>query len=103
MYVNNRGDKPVREFLDSLETNVGAKVAGLIVMLQNNGFNLPPPYSKKISAYLFELRTSGKIAVRIFYTELNGCFYLLHGFKKKSQKTPTKEIKTALDRMKRLI
>ncbi|MEI6690206.1 MAG: type II toxin-antitoxin system RelE/ParE family toxin [bacterium] len=30
-------------------------------------------------------------------------FYLLHAFTKKSQKTPAKELKIALDRMKEVI
>ncbi|MBI4079501.1 MAG: type II toxin-antitoxin system RelE/ParE family toxin, partial [Candidatus Levybacteria bacterium] len=41
--------------------------------------------------------------IRIFYTIYNKEYYLLHAFKKKSQKTPTQEIKTALDRIGELV
>ncbi|KKQ32252.1 MAG: hypothetical protein US48_C0029G0001, partial [Candidatus Levybacteria bacterium GW2011_GWA2_37_36] len=64
---------------------------------------LKPPYIKKVKNKLYELRISGKVAVRIFYTIKNGEYYLLHAFKKKSQKTPAKELKTALDRMGELV
>ena len=43
------------------------------------------------------------MAIRIFYTIANNEYYLLHAFKKKSQKTPAKELKVALDRMKEIV
>ena len=57
------------------------------------------PYSKKLLTNLYELRVRGRQKVRIFY-----CFYqnqaiIVHAFIKKSQKTPQKEIKTALNRI----
>jgi len=71
--------------------------------LENNGPFLKPPYTKKLQANLYELRISGKIAVRILYTIVNNEFYLIHAFKKKKQKTPAKELKTAIDRLKQII
>ena len=64
---------------------------------------MKPPYSKKTFDRLYELRIPGKEAVRIFYTLVNNKYYLLHAFKKKSQNTPKKEMKTALDRISELI
>jgi len=52
---------------------------------------------------LYELRISGRVEIRILYTVKNGEYYLLHAFKKKTQKTPSREIKTALDRIKEII
>jgi len=57
---------------------------------------------KKLQRDLFELRVSGKVAIRIFYSVIKREFYLLHAFKKKSEKTPAKEIKIAIDRAKEL-
>lgn len=51
----------------------------------------------------YELRISGTVAIRIFYTIHNNEYYLLHAFKKKTQKTPNQEMKTALDRMKEIV
>jgi phage-related protein len=65
---------------------------------------LREPYSKKLVGYknLFELRTVGASAIRLFYTVQNDIFYVLHAFNKKSQKTPQKEINTAVKRIKSL-
>lgn len=98
-----RGDYPVKEFIDDLDKPIRAKVANLVCLLTDYGPRLSPPYAKKIQDKLYELRVSGKIAVRIFYTTVNGKYYLLHGFKKKTEKTPLKDIKTALDRTESII
>ena len=45
----------------------------------------------------------GKNAVRIFYIFSYGrIIYLLHGFKKKTQKTPNRELMIAKNRQKEL-
>lgn len=98
-----RGDCPVKDFIDKQEHLTRAKVIGYIRLLIIHGPYLKSPYSKKMQNRLYELRISGSAAIRIFYTICNNEYYLLHAFKKKSQKTPKKELKTALDRMKELI
>ena len=60
------------------------------------------PHTKKISANLFELRISGKQEIRIFYSFHKSQIFLLHGFVKKSQKIPQKEIKIASQKLKLL-
>lgn len=60
------------------------------------------PQAKKLDQNLFELRIKGLLEVRLLY-----CFYqreavILHGFKKKSQKTPRKELLTVQKRMQTL-
>ena len=98
-----RGEYPVKEFLSMLDMNTHAKIALSIQLLIHKGPFLKPPYSKKLQDKLYELRISGSVAIRIFYTIQNGEYYLLHAFKKKTQKTPRQELKTALDRMKEII
>ena len=95
-----RGTCPVKEFIEKQDKKVDAKTIRTIELLQNYGPFLKPPYSKKIDKNLYELRIVGQEAIRIFYTNYNQQYYLLHGFKKKSRKTPTREIRTALDRAK---
>jgi phage-related protein len=41
--------------------------------------------------------------VRVFYCPKTEVYYLLHAFIKKTQKTPEKELKIAIDRMKELL
>mgnify|MGYP000663425715 CR=1 FL=1 len=57
---------------------------------------------KKIKDKLFELRILGKIEVRIFYMFNKSKIILLHGFIKKSQKIPKKELRYALNKMNEL-
>lgn len=57
---------------------------------------------KKIASKLYELRIVSKEQIRIFYTIFRNEYYLLHAFKKKTQKTPKKEIEIALDRIKEI-
>lgn len=64
---------------------------------------LKPPDIKKLRDKLYELRIPGKSKVRIFYAIMKGEYYLLHAFMKKSQKTPTRELKVAIDRMGKII
>ena len=102
-YQNARGGFPVEDFIRNQDETTYAKILHSILLLKNGGPFLKPPYAKKVRSNLYELRIPGKIAVRIFYTMKSGEYYLLHAFKKKTQKTPTKEIKTALDRMKEIL
>ncbi|MBI2086154.1 type II toxin-antitoxin system RelE/ParE family toxin [Candidatus Daviesbacteria bacterium] len=98
-----RGNSPVKEFVENQDKTTYMKLIHAIELLENGGPYLKPPYIKKLQDKLYELRISGKVAIRIFYTIINGEYYLLHAFKKKSQKTPSKELKVALDRARELV
>ena len=98
-----RGECPVKKFIKEQDETTYSKILHSIIFLRDYGPYLKPPYTKKLQNKLYELRISGKVAVRIFYTIHNNEYYLLHAFKKKSQKTPSKEIRIALDRMKEII
>lgn len=102
-FQTGRGDHPVKEFIAEQDLTIRTKIALSIQLLINQGPFLKPPYIKKLQAKMYELRTSGSVEVRILYTVYQGEYYLLHAFKKKSQKTPAKELKTALDRMRELV
>jgi len=97
-----RGEYPVKEFIEAQNLPIRAKIGKSIGLLRSYGPYLKPPQMKKLQRDLFELRVSGKVAIRIFYSVIKREFYLLHAFKKKSEKTPAKEIKIAIDRAKEL-
>ena len=99
LFENKRGEKPVEYFIKSLSAATIAKVVHEIDLLERHGNMLRIPHSKMISNNLYELRIRGKEEVRIFYTFKIRNIYLLHSFKKKSQKTPAKEIKVAKNRL----
>lgn len=62
-------------------------------LLQDNGTRLPENITKYIDDGIWELRP-GNNRVFYFYFE-NDTFVLLHQFRKKSQKTPRREIDKA--------
>ncbi len=64
-----------------------------IQLLQDNGTRLPENITKYIGDSIWELRP-GNNRIMYFYFKDN-TFVLLHAFRKKSQKTPTREIEKA--------
>ncbi|PIQ04626.1 MAG: hypothetical protein COW72_03360 [Candidatus Nealsonbacteria bacterium CG18_big_fil_WC_8_21_14_2_50_37_10] len=95
-------DVSVEKFIKGLEKPTIAKVLRTIDLLEKFGQKLGPPHTKKISAYLFELRIPGKQEVRIFYSFHKTQIFLLHGFIKKTRKIPQKEIKISFQKLKLL-
>ena len=101
LYENTRGEKLVEEFLDSLEAKARLKITHATELLETFGFEGGYPHAKKLAGTnLWEYRILGSDSIRIFYVSMTGkIFLILHGFKKKKQKTPTKEIKVAQERL----
>jgi len=88
----------VERFIQSFDDITGPKVVRAIELLGEFGPRLGMPHSKKIEDHIFELRVRGIQEVRIFYTFHEHSIVLLHGFIKKSQKIPKKEIEIAVER-----
>ncbi|MDP3998512.1 MAG: type II toxin-antitoxin system RelE/ParE family toxin [bacterium] len=101
LYRTSNGDSPVKEFIDSLEIKAQSKTRNTIKLLRNFGTRLGSPHTKKITGTeLWELRILGADSVRVLYIAITGkAFLLLHGFKKKKDKAPRKEIKIAEERL----
>lgn len=93
-------DSSIEDFLAKLDDSEESKVNSLKKLLEEFGYLLRMPYSKKIGEDLYELRSNGKIKVRILYTFRFDCAVILHMFIKKTQKTPRQEIETALRKLK---
>src|SRR5260221_12209070 len=102
-FVEDGGRAPVEEFLTSLSSQHRAKLLALIQMLEQEGPNLPFPYSSQGRGKLRDLRTQqGKDKLRVLYFgDARRVFVLLHGFVKRSTKLPGEEIHVAEARMER--
>jgi phage-related protein len=100
-YTDSKGREPVVEFIDSLPIETQAKILRLIDLLAHYGVLLKEPYTKQIMGKLRELRVIDRVGkVRILYFTYTGKrFILLHGFVKKTGKTPAAEIDIAEKRM----
>lgn len=97
-YESKRGDKPVEEFIKSLNDITGAKVTHNLDLLEKYGYQLRMPHAKKIHKVIYELRIRGTEDVRILYVFKKRKIILLHGFKKKTNSLPGKEIEIAVKR-----
>lgn len=100
LYETGRGEKPVESFIKKLNSKTLAKTIHTIDLLGKHSYKLGLPHSKRLVKDLYELRIRGKGEIRILYTFKHNRVYLLHAFKKKSQRTPKKDISTALNRLK---
>lgn len=99
-YTTKSGRLPVKIFIDEQTKVIRARIVRSIELLQTLGPYLKPPYSKKLDKHLYELRITGRVSIRILYTYQRKKYILLHAFHKKTQKTPLRELKTAIDRLK---
>jgi len=91
-------DSNARRELLSLPKRIQKDFEQLIEELGYRGF-LKYPDGKKLSGYdLFEIRVKRKEIYRCIYVYLQNKIVLLSFFKKKSNRTPTKEIQKALKR-----
>ncbi len=96
-YLDSRGGNPVEEFIKGLPEEDRAFVRARIGFLGELGNRVREPHSKSLGRGLFELRTRSR---RILYCFKPGnVIVLLHGFTKKTQKTPQREMDVALKRM----
>jgi phage-related protein len=95
-------DRDLRDFINSLERSAYSKTLRTIDLLKKFEHQLRMPYGKSLGGNLFELRIKGQQETRIFYTFNKNQAVLLHGFIKKTQKTPSRELKTALAKLRAL-
>jgi len=104
-YFEENDTCPVVEFIESLSTKEAAKILREIDLLEKYGLSLGMPYIKKLEGTdeLWELRIKhSSNSFRVFYFHyVDGLFVLLHAIKKKTEKTPKKDIELSLSRIRR--
>lgn len=91
------GTCPVEDFLDSIDKKMRGKLTKEICLLQVYGNIVREPYSKHLRDGIYELRAQqGNDISRVLYFFYVGRkIVLTHGFIKKTQKTPLREIELA--------
>jgi len=96
-YTRENGTIPVQELISSLPAKFGAKILFAIDLLEQRGISLREPYVKQMDGKLWELRIkfSSDISRILYFVPQGKDIVLLHGFVKKTQKTPAREIETA--------
>ena len=102
-YRTDRGKEPVREWLRNFDDD-DRKTIGDDLQTLEFGWPVGMPVCRPVTNYkgLWEVRSrlkAGKIA-RVLFVIKAGKMILLHGFIKKSQKTPRGDLRLAAKRMK---
>jgi len=96
------GREPVSDWLKDLDSE-GRKVIGADIKTLQIGWPVGMPLARKIADNLWELRSRLRTGIaRTIFTLHAKKLVLLHGFVKKSQKTPTKELAIAKRRLNKL-
>lgn len=101
-YLN--GKSPVEAWLLSIDTSARSKILRNFDLLKRYGLQLGMPYVRSMGDKLFEVRAKDEKGIYrvLYFADTGKRFVMLHGFTKKTQKTPEKEIALARKRMKEL-
>jgi phage-related protein len=98
-YTTPAGGEPVREWLKALP-DAERKLIGVDIRTVQRGWPVGMPTVRKFAGGLWELRTDLPDGIaRIFFTVYGSQMVLLHGFLKKTQKTPRQELEVARKRL----
>lgn len=99
-HATAQGREPVREWLKALPADE-RKAIGEDLKTVQFGWPLGMPLVRKMKPGLWEVRSTIPSGIaRVLFTTVGPVMVLLHGFVKKSQKTPQADLDLALRRMK---
>jgi phage-related protein len=102
-YRSAAGNEPVREWLKALDEQ-DRRILGQDIATAEYGWPTGMPLCRALGENLFEIRSvisSGRNA-RVIFCITKAKMVLLHGFIKKSRKTPKADLGLALNRKKEL-
>ena len=97
-YQTEGGREPVREWLKALPYPDDRKRIGEDIKTVEFGWPLGMPTCRAMGQGVFEVRTRlmhNRIARVLFYVDARNRMVLLHGFIKKTQKTPAEDLALA--------
>lgn len=99
-YTTNHGREPVRDWLKTLSPDA-RKAIGEDLKTVQFGWPLGMPLVRKMEPGLWEVRSAIDAGVaRVFFTTIGTVMVLLHGFVKRTARTPADDLKLAKRRMK---
>jgi phage-related protein len=102
-FVSATGRKPVREWLLGL-SDEDRRAIGYDIQTVEFGWPVGMPVCRPLGAGLWEVRSSlnGNQIARVIFCMRDGEMILLHGFIKKTQKSPQADIALAASRKKEI-
>lgn len=95
----------VQANIEEWPAGISANYVRIVEQMVVSGPNLGLPYTRPFGDGLFEIRAKGEEGIgRAFFCSLVGRrIVILHGFIKKTQQTPQKELKLARKRLKEVL
>lgn len=102
-YRSQKGAEPVRAWLQGLSQD-DRRAIGQDLMRAQFRWPVGMPLCRPMSGGLFEIRTdlSSHRTTRVLVCHRDGTLYALHGFIKKTQKTPPADLTIARQRQKEI-
>jgi phage-related protein len=102
-YRSILGNEPVREWLKALPRD-DRKIIGEDIKTVQYGWPMGMPLIRKLALRLWEVRSRiDRRIARVLFTVDGGTMVLLHGFIKKSQRTPVSDLAVAKERLAELL
>jgi phage-related protein len=95
----------VQATIEAWPMGLKARYRALTLRMADHGANLGMPHTRAMGGGLFEIRVKSAEGIgRAFYCALVGRrIVILHGYLKKTDKTPAKELRTARNRMNEVL
>lgn len=100
-YQNQNGKLPVKEWLDEIGHEPKAEIFRIFTLLQKYGTQLGLPFVKPLEQKIYEVRAKDKSGIYrvLYFAYTDKTFVILHGFQKKTQTTPRRELDIAIKRL----
>lgn len=102
-YCTDSGREPVRDLLKNEISQDDRRAIGAEIKTAQFGWPIGMPVVRKMEPDLWEVRSRIRDGIaRVFFTVVGSDMVLLHGFVKKSKKTPKEDLQIARARLKEL-
>lgn len=104
-YESSAGKSPVLDDINDLSNEDQTKIIGCLENIQQLGFHSPRVEFRQIEGKLWEIKIRAHSGgYRFFYVSISKqILVILHMLHKKTQKTPPKDKKVAMNRLKEVL
>ena len=101
-YTHSSGRSPITDFIDKQSRIDQAIISAVLEDIEDSGFTAKGCKFRQLKGKLWEIKikTPSGSSRFLYLMTSKEKMIILHGFKKKSQKTPLKEIHIGLKRLK---
>ena len=97
-FIDERGEKPVKEFIEKLPLKEQAKIMAYLDELKKQGHNMRRPMVDYLGEGIYELRPRNNRIFYFFYLRENAV--LLHAIRKKTDKIPQGDMDLCIKKKK---